>query len=196
MTVNLNKSDDFINEIKIFNDGNAGVVENVHLRIEKKSASDDVKKPDYKLIASDDKGEINEGFYYQVPDEKGETKGFNKYQAQHLIMLARGIFGKDIIFPVYNTPKEALDGIMIMVAPVLNNKVFRVAVTYGTNRRRSAFLEFKSFGDFIQLMSEPNTLSLGRGDSTIRDTPAPAAASQLVSDMSGVNPPNLDWMNT
>jgi hypothetical protein len=183
MSVNLNKSEDFVKEFKVFNDGKAGIADNVRVRVD--------KKPVYKLVASDDKGEINEGFFYQEPD----SDGFTKYQAQRLIQLARGVFGDDVKFPEFSTPKEALDGVMKMVAPELAKKVWRVAVCYGTNRRKASYLGFKSFGSFIQPMTEENTLSLATSDSTTR---APlkeaAAASDLVSGMNTGSGESLDWM--
>lgn len=192
MSVNFNNSDDFVKEFKIFNDGKAAVVENVKVRVEKKAPGEDDKKPMYKIIATDDKGEVNEGFYYCEPD----SKAFNKYQAQRLILLARGVFGDDVKFPIFNTPTEALDSVMKMVAPELSKKPWRVAVCYGTTKRKEAYLSFKSFGSFIQPMSVPNTLSLGAGDCLVRITPEEAtAASKLVAGVTkSGNPDNLDWM--
>lgn len=189
--INLNKSEDFIKDIKIFNDGKAGVTENVQVRVEAKKATDGAKNPDYKLIASDGKGEINEGFYYQEDD----SDGFTKYQAQRLIMLARGVFGEGVQFPVFGSARETLDGIMANVAKEVVGKTYRVVATYGTTKRKSAYLGFRSFGSFIQPMTVPNTLALGPSDSVVRGTPAPATpASTLVEGMSGVEGKNLDWL--
>ena len=64
MSVNFNNSEEFVKSVKIFNDGKAEVVENVKLRVEKKtSTTEDDKHPNYKLIATDNTGaEVNEGF--------------------------------------------------------------------------------------------------------------------------------------
>ncbi len=195
--INLNKSDDFVKEFKIFNDGRAEVVENVRVRIDKKSTKDNDKSPDYKLVATDDKGDINEGFYYQEPDKDGNTKGFDSYQAQKLIQLARGVLGKDVSFPVFNTPRETLDGVMKMVAPALVNKLFRVVACYGTTKRKTAFLGFKPFGSFIQPMTEMNSLTLSTSDSTVKGVvEKPTPATELVEGMNmGGETKTLDWMN-
>lgn len=194
--INLNNSEDFVKEFKVFNEGIAGVVEGVKMRIEKKASTDtDDKKPMYKLIATDaNGGEVNEGFYYQEPD----SKAFNNYQAQRLILLAKGVLGNDVKFPVFNNPTEALDGVMRMVAPVLSQKAWRIAVAYGTVKRPESYMGFKSFGSFIQPMSEPNKLALEKNDNTVRAPLKEATpAATLVADMTkGGNPPNLDWMNT
>jgi len=172
----------------IFNDGKAGIVENVTVRIEKKSDMDS-KMPDYKLIASDGKGEINEGFYYQEPG----SAAFDNYQAQKLIWLARGVLGDNITFPVYETPAEALDGIMKMVAPHLKNKRFRVAVTFGTTKKSSAFLMFKAFGPFIQPMNVPNTLRFSSTDRLERPQQTLTSDADVKKQM---NMGDVDWSIT
>lgn len=192
MSVNFNDSEEFVKSVKIFNDGKAEVVENVKLRIEKKTSTEDDKHPNYKLIATDSTGaEINEGYYYQQPD----SDAFNKYQAQRLIMLARGVFGDDVKFPIFNNPTEALDGVMKMVAPELGKKAFRVAACYGTTKRPSQYLGFKSFGRFIQSMSEPSNLAFEKSDNLVRTVPAPTAADVLISDMNVDKKEGLSWMD-
>lgn len=199
MSVDLNKSEEFVKELKIFNDGNAGIVENVKLTIERKEPGGDPKRPDYKLIATDSKGaSINEGFYYQ---EEG-SKGFTGYQAQRLIMLARGVFGDDVKFPVWNTTREVLDGVMKMVAPALN-KPFRVAACYGTTKNPSRYLGFKNFGSFIQPMTVTNTLSFNNSDNTVKaPSPTPTAADTLLNkntdesnESTNVDNGDLSWLN-
>jgi len=196
MSVDLNKSEDFVKEIKIFNDGNAGIVDNVRMTIEPKALDAGEKRPNYRLVATDSKGSsINEGFYYQEPD----AKAFTDYQAQRLIMLARGVLGKDVKFPVWNTPKEVLDGVMRMVNPALN-KPFRVAACYGTNKNPSQYLGFKNFGSFIEPMTEPNTLTFSNGDCMVKaNPPKPTAAETLLSKAGDTlpngNPADLSWMN-
>jgi len=194
MSVDLNKSEEFIKGNSVFNDGVAGVVENLSARIERKLSTDsDDKKPMYKLIVADDKGEVNEGFYYQEPD----SKAFNKFQAQRLIRLAQGVLGADVLFPKFNTPAEALDGVMKMVAPALVTKSWRAAICYGTTRRKESYLGFKQFGSFIQPMNVPNTLELDKSDNTVREPLKTATpASQLIADVTKVPAgANLDWMN-
>jgi hypothetical protein len=194
--INLNNSEEYIKNLTIFNDGKAGIVEPVRMRIEKKASSDtDDKKPVYKLIAADDKGEINEGFYYH---KDAEEKGFKNYQAQRLILLAKGVFGDDVKFPVWNNPTEVLDGVMKMVAPALANKPWRVAITYGTTRRKESYLQFKSFGSFIEAATNSCSLALDKSDNTERAPLKEATpAATLIADVTkGGNPTNLDWMQS
>jgi hypothetical protein len=190
--INLNNSGEFIKDTKIFNNGEVGVVENVRLRIERKNPGEE-KKPDYRLIASDGISEINEGYFYQKPD----SPGFTKYQAQRLIQLARGVFGQEVKFPEFNTPTEALDGIMGMVGPSLHSSLYRVAVAYGTTKKPSQYLGFKTFGSFLEPMNVPSSLALSSSDCLTR-APAPAAtaASTLISGIKDTAIPEekLDWM--
>lgn len=190
--INLNKSEDYVKELKIFNDGKAGIVENVRVRIERKASTDsDDKKPVYKLIATDGIGEVNEGFYYQEPN----SDGFNKYQAQRLILLAKGVLGEDIKFPEFNTPKEALDWVMLNVAPVLDKSFYRVAVCYGTTKRKSQYLGFKSFGNFIEPVSKTCSLALSASDSLVKGEAKPVDAQTLVKSMNIPSGTNLSWMD-
>jgi hypothetical protein len=185
MSVDLNKSDEFVKEFKIFNDGTAGIVENVRISIEKRNPGSDDKKPAYKVIATDATGaSINEGFYYQEPD----SPAFTKYQAQRLIMLARGVLGEKVVFPIWNTPAEVLDGVMKMVAPAFN-KPFRVVACYGTTKNPSQYLGFRNFGSFIQPMNEENKLSFTSSDNMVKFVPQPTAAETLIPK---VNKPSED----
>jgi hypothetical protein len=193
-SINLNNGEEYIKEFKVLNDGVAGVVENVRVRIEKRASVDpEDKHPNYKLIAADDKGEVNEGFYYQVPDKEGKIDGFDKYQAQKLIHLAKGVFGDDVKFPVFGNPTEALDGVMKMVASELSKKPWRIVVTYGTTKKPSAYLGFKNFGSFIEPMDQPSKLKLSTSDNTVKITVEKATPTEtLIGNMSGES---LDWMN-
>jgi len=146
--IDLNKPEDFgANDVRIFNDGSTGIVNNVALRIELKGPEDKDNSPDYKLYAKDSKGEVNEGYYYQ-DDEN--ASGWKKYQGQRLIRLAKGVLGNDYVFPAFESPKAALDGVMKLIAPVLQKTPFNVVVTYGTTKKPSQYLGFKPFGRFLE----------------------------------------------
>lgn len=175
--INFNKKEDFIKEIAIFNDGEAGIVGNVRAKITRKGEDDKEKAPDYKLIASDGKGEVNEGFYYF---KALEDAGFKNYQAGKLINLAQGVLGDGVEFPTFSTPKEALDGVMKMVAPAFKDKPWRVAVTYGTNRRPERYLQFKAFGSFIEPMNvEESKLKIESTDNMVRKEEVPTSENEI-----------------
>lgn len=182
--IDFNNESEYISQLSVFNDGNPGIVENVEVRVEVKpaDAKPDDKKPNYKFIAKDKYGEINEGFYYF---ESSEDRGFKNYQAQRLIMLAKGVVGDDVKFPVFNTPREALDRIMQMVAKECKGKFYRVLVTYGTTQRPDSYLRFKSFGRFIEPMTEPCTLKLEASDNLTKKPFVATDETLLVQQMSG-----------
>ncbi len=170
--IDLNKAEEFgATDVQIFNDGITGIVEGVNIRIELKGPQDVENAPDYKLYAKDKIGEVNEGFYYQ---DSEENPGWKSYQAQRLIRLARGVLGDDFVFPEYDTPKDALDGVMKLIVPAIKGISFRVAVTYGTIKRPSQYLGFKSFGRFIEnmeLMPESKLILDDRFDQFERPIP-------------------------
>ena len=142
-------------DLQVFNDGKAGIIGPVNLRIEAKGENSDPKGPDFKLIASDENGEINEGFWYQ---DDPTSSAFLKYQAPKLRNLVFGIFGKDYKWKVqFANPQEALLETMKLVAPALKNKKFTVAVTFGTTGRPSRYLQFKAFGSFVEPYVEGKT---------------------------------------
>ena len=164
--INLNEEKYGQEEIAVFNAGETGPVDNVTIRIEKKSPDAADNKPDYKLIGSDGIGEVNEGFYYQ---ENENDPGWKNFQADKLKLLVRGIMGEDFQIPPFNTPREGLDIAMNIAQKGAQNKLFRVFVTYGTTQRTSKYLRLKSFGSFIEQMSVPESkLQQGRADLMIR----------------------------
>lgn len=147
-----------VKEFKVFNGGEAGIVGECKLRIEKKT--DDSNQPDYKMYLSDSKGEVNEGFYYSTEqDGTLSVDKFKKYQAQRLINLAKGVLGNDYTFPNYKDPKEALDGVMAEVHKA-SMGLFRCAVAYGTTARPEQWLKFPAWGKFVQNEKFDNELVL------------------------------------
>lgn len=181
-TINLNKADDYnATDVKIFNDGNTGIVMGVGMRVAPKGADDKENAPDYKLFAKDKFGEVNEGFYYQ---DSEDDSGWKNYQAQRLIRLAQGVLGESFVFPEFSSPKEALDGVMKLVAPALKNTPFNVAVSYGTVKRSSLYLGFKSFGRFVEnaeLYPETKLTLDARYDQLTR--PQPKTDDELKEDI-------------
>lgn len=180
--IDLNEEQYESRDIQIFNDGNAGSVDNVDVRVEKKGAGVTDNTPDYKLVISDEKGEINEGFYYQksldptVADE--DSPGWKNYQARKLRALIKGVMGEDFEIPPFNTPTEGLDTIMQIVAKNVAGKKFRVFATYGTTRRPSQYLQLKSFGNFVERMSNEDTnLKAERSDLLERPEVGPTSSS-------------------
>ncbi len=192
MSVNLNDTEKYnANEVKIFNDGQAGVVKNIAITIEKKGPDDNVKSPDYKAYANDDKGKVSEGFYYQDDD----AKGFLKYQSQKLIWFARGVMGDDFKFPEFESAKIALDEIMKLVATNTKGKLFNIAVTYGSKKDPQQFLTFKEYGRFLQKVGEDNELELSNSDSIERGKAKDDSSNEKDIQEALKTDSNEDWIN-
>lgn len=184
MNIDLNKTTEFgALDLTVFNKGKAGIVEGVMVRVEKRKASDKKEAPDFKLIASDGLGEVNEGFYYQEDNQNGTAvENFKKFQAQRLIRLAKGIFGEDYKFAEYDTPSQALEDILKTVNSAIKGKTCRVVVAYGTTKRPQRYLRFKSFGRFIELEEEypVSSLTLDTSDLIERPEATPTEESELI----------------
>ncbi len=164
--INLNNKDSYgIKEVKIFNNGEAGLVHNVTLTAVRKESTAPDNYPDWRLIAHDDKGQINEGFYYY---NKEEDKGFKEYQVKKLIFLIEGVFGKEYETPEFPTPTAALDTVMSLVAKEAVGKKYNVMATYGTKTRPNNFIKFKVFGKFVEAATEKTSLRLENSDLMIR----------------------------
>lgn len=193
MTINLNEKKDYgVRDVSIFNNGKSGIVDGVDIRIEKKKPGEPVINPDYRLIAKDGLGEVNEGFWYQK-----DIDTFKKFQAQRLIRLGKGVFGENFEFPLFDTPTQALDGVLKAVANATKNKGCRVAVCYGTTKRPQRYLRFKSFGRFLELMNEfPTTqMSFDKGDNLTRPEVTPTEESTLLTGTSQIDSSDdSDWM--
>lgn len=147
-------------EIKIFNDGQAGIVKGIAISVERKGTGDKENAPDFKVIATDEKGTVNEGLYFQDDD----AKGFMRYQSQKLIWLARGIMGDDFKFPEFDSAKKALEEIMKLVATQAKGKSFNILVNYGTKKNPQRYLTFKEYGRFLQRTEEENKLEISPTD--------------------------------
>ena len=115
--------------------------------------------------------------YYQ---ENEDTAGWKNYQEGKLKNLGVGVLGEDFVFPAFNTPMEALDGIMALVAKESAGKPYRVFVTYGTTRRPSDYLQLKSFGSFIEKANVVESqLKQERSDLMARPKVAPTSDEEV-----------------
>ena len=113
--INLNDdSFDGGSNVKIFNNGTAGVVENVKLSVKKKTAEDKENAPDYKIIYTDNTGaEVNTAYWY-ITDatEYSTVEEQIKKQGKVLKHLIHAVYGSDYEFPSYPNPTAMLDGVM------------------------------------------------------------------------------------
>lgn len=168
--INLNDERFDVSDISIFNDGKAGIVDNVSYSIEKKKPGDPMNAPDYKITYTDSKGSVNTGLYYLDPNSE-KFKDYLRYQGADLKHMYKEIFGKDKQLPTFSNVKEMLDSVMNELKSVEKTTKVRVAVCYGTVKKPSAYLRVRNFPPFIESMSVPfdkTELTLKREDQTER----------------------------
>ena len=62
--INLDDKKYEVKDVKIFNGGNAGIVKECNVRIERRGADEDTKLPLYKLVFTDNtKAELNDSIF-------------------------------------------------------------------------------------------------------------------------------------
>lgn len=156
---NLNDEKEFNTGKSIFNGGEAGKVDNVSIRVEKKQ--DSSNQPDYKLFASDGLGEINEGFYYPTPNPQKNEEDNNKIAKMHVgrvLHAAKAVMGEDYVFPEVSSAQEAYDTLFKLIKENSEGKKFNVYATYGTKDRPSQYLGFRFFNFIEPAGNEKTTL--------------------------------------
>lgn len=143
----------------VFNGGNAGLVKNVEISVEKKQ--DDSNNPDYKIIAKDSLGTINVGFYYVTANQNKtdeENIRYAKMQVGRVLHAAKAVVGADYKFPVISSSKEAYDVLFKLIMDNIEGKKFNIYASYGTNDRPSKYLGFRYFNFIEPADTNPTTL--------------------------------------
>lgn len=149
--INLNEERFEDKEIKIFNAGNAGVVKNCNVRIEKKSADDHENAPDYKLYVTDDAGgEVNKGYYKQDDFQRASNPGkAEEMYVKDMKHLAKVFRVQDQLPAQVNSYGELMDITMKLCNKNQDNVKVDVAVCYGTKQRpnKRGYLEINGIWD-------------------------------------------------
>lgn len=145
--INLNDKKEFGGQSAIFNDGKAGLVENVEISIAKKTSADHDQAPDYNLIVKDDLGEIKQGYYYKPSGDrsKEEVENIQKLTTNRMLDVARAVVGQDYEFPNTDTYPAAMDMLAGLIRDNAKDKKFKVFTTYGTTNYPKAFMELRFF---------------------------------------------------
>lgn len=148
MDFNLNGEEFKSQSVVIFNNGEAGKVENVSIKVEKRKVDEPDNAPDFKVIFTDDNGaSVNLGIYY--PNEQS-TEGQTKMTVGKCLAIARAVLGNEYIFPEVKSTKEAVDVCMSLTAKAHEGARVNIFVTYGTVGAPKKYLGvYKNF-DFIE----------------------------------------------
>lgn len=193
--INLNDSAfDAKQGAAIFNDGVAGVVENVTLSVTKRKPEDKENSPEYKLTFTDSKGgACNTSFWYIDKATQYQTvEDQVKKQGTVLKHVVHAIYGSDYQLPNFNTAKEMLDGCMKLVREGLAAGLkFRIFANYGSTQSVKNYIQPRSWVPFMEPMTVDiaNTrLKPGNIDAMARvekDNVAPSTTSMADSIIEG-----------
>lgn len=144
----------------IFNNGVAGVAENVTVTIAKRKPEDKVGSPEYKLVFTDaDGGSCNTSFWYVEKDTDYATiQEQIQKQGKVLKHVIHAIYGDNYQFPSsFNSAKELLDGCMLLIRTGLaTGGQFRVFANYGSTQGVKKYIQPRSWVPFM----EPMTVAL------------------------------------
>lgn len=160
---NLNGEEFKSQTVAIFNNGEAGKVDNVNISVAKKTVEDADNAPDYKVIFTNATGSVNMGIYYPTDES---TPGQTKLTVSKGLAIARAVMGDEYEFPEVGSAKEAIDVCMKLVNKNQDKALVTILVTYGTQGSPKNFLGvYKNF-DFIEKTgSTPSKLKITRNPS-------------------------------
>jgi len=154
MSFNLNGEEFKSTAAVVFNNGEAGKVENVRLSVEKKASDAPDNAPEYKVIFTDESNaSINMGIYYPTPNpmyDEVKNDSLQKLSVGRVLSIARAVMGADYQFPTVSTAKEAIDVCMKLIAQNCEGKRVNVFVTYGTVGKPNKYLGIYKNFDFIE----------------------------------------------
>lgn len=173
MDFNLNGEEFKSQSVVIFNNGEAGKVENVSIKVEKRKVDEPDNAPDFKVIFTDNNNaSVNLGIYY--PNEQS-TEGQTKMTVGKCLAIARAVLGNEYIFPEVKSTKEAVDVCMSLTAKAQENAKVNIFVTYGTVGAPKKYIGvYKNF-DFIE--------AVGTVGSKLRRTNNPLPEKSQYNDL-------------
>lgn len=140
MAIKLNDSQYELSNVKVFNNGKAGIVYECKVRLESRKPSDPDNMPKFKLILTDaNGGDINKGYFGNFDKASDAALTFFVKEMKHLA----GIFG--VTLPEeFNSYDELLAVTMKMCYEKQAETVVNVFVDYGTKDRPSKYLNIAS----------------------------------------------------
>jgi len=158
---------DEIQESKIINNGNAGVVSNVSIEVLRKTEEHVKDYPDFKIIFSEQNGaSIDIGVYYfknkDFETEVERSKRTNNYLLR-LMHIVKAVKGLDFApSQGFTSVKEATEFCIDTIEKNSSNKLFNIFITFGTLTYPSkrGFLEVRFNIPFIKNIEDTLTLPL------------------------------------
>jgi hypothetical protein len=141
--------------VKIFNSGTPGIVNNTTMTVVRKKAEDNVNAPAYKLRFTDEEGAACDMAFWYVENATAykTVEQLSKAQASLMKHVVHAIYGKDYKLPVFKTIKEVLDGCMKLIHEGSKSIKLRVYTNYGTTSGPKSFIQPRSWVPCIEAMS-------------------------------------------
>lgn len=190
MNFNLNDNSLLAGGTKVFNNGIAGLVKNVKVSVEKKTADAIQTAPDYKVIITDANGSsINQGFYYYTDNanlSKEENDKKAGYGIGRILSIAKSVIPADFVFPDVSgkSVKEITDLLFVIIRDHSENSNVNVFTTYGRKTQPSQYMGLRYF-DFIERGGDVSNLR-PKGDDLLErlteDAPATEAKTNGLGD--------------
>jgi hypothetical protein len=176
MNFNLNDASfDAKEGVAIFNDGVAGIVENVTLSVSKKTAEDKENAPDYKLTFTDSSGATCNTSFWYVKEATAYATVEEQIKKQGTILkhIIHAIYGADYQIPVNaTTAQQLLDQSMKIIREGLASGLkFRMFANYGSTQSIKKYIQPRSWVPFLEPMTvaiENTRLEVGKIDAMVR----------------------------
>lgn len=145
--------------VAIFNDGNAGLVENVTLSVTKKTAEEKENAPDYKLTFTDSNGATCNTSMWYVKEATAYATVEEQVKKQGTILkhIIHAIYGADFQIPVNaSNAQQLLDQSMKVIKDgLVAGLKFRVFANYGSTQSVKKYIQPRSWVPFVESMSIP-----------------------------------------
>ena len=156
-----NLNDDGFNAkqgVTIFNDGNAGLVNDVKMSVYKKTNEDKENAPDYKVTFTDSSGgEVSSSYWYATKDTQYSTiEEQARKQGKSMKHIIHAVYGASFEIPfIAKSPKELLDMSMKCIKDGLSSSPskFRIFATYGTLNSVKNYIQPRSWVPFVESMN-------------------------------------------
>jgi len=140
----------------IFNGGTAGIVENVTMKVVRKTPEDKEQAPDYKISFTDgNKGEVNMPFWYITKDTEYKTIQQQIVSTGKVLKhLIHAVYGDTYVMPPFANEKEMLDACMRLLHEACSKGgSYRVYTNYGVKTSPKAFIQVRSWVPFVESMA-------------------------------------------
>jgi len=141
----------------IFNNGKAGIAENITVSISKKKPEDKPNSPDYKVTFTDENGgSCNTSFWYiDKATEYASVEEQAQKQGKVLKHIIHAIYGPNYQFTSgFDSTRALLDGCMKIIRDGLaSGPKFRVFANYGSTQSVKQYIQPRSWVPFMEPMS-------------------------------------------